>query len=88
MRHKQDFILREVANTWVVIPLGKANLDFDGMLTLNETGATLWKLMENDISREELADALVVNYDVSKVEALRDVDDFLNTLRVAKSIEE
>ena len=42
MKLKEDFLLRQVADTWVVMPIGQEMLDFNGMLTLNETGAFLW----------------------------------------------
>ena len=41
MKIKDGFVLRQVADTWVVMPLGQQSLDFDGMLTLNDTGALL-----------------------------------------------
>ena len=32
MKIKDGFVLRQVADTWVVMPLGQQSLDFDGML--------------------------------------------------------
>ena len=42
MKVKEDFLLREVAGCYVVVPVGKATVDFNGMLNLNDTGAFLW----------------------------------------------
>ena len=49
---KDGFVLRQVADTWVVMPLGQVSLDFNGMLTLNETGALLWQALEKLSGRE------------------------------------
>ena len=80
MKLKDNYALRQVADTWVVLPLGSATLEFNGMLTLNEAGAILWKALEQGGSREALADALTKKYVVDHAQALNDVDEFLEKL--------
>ena len=80
MKLREDFALRQVADTWVVLPLGPVTANFNGMLTLNESGAILWKALEHGGDRDALADALCAKYDVSRAEALADVDEFLTRL--------
>ena len=87
MKLKENFALRQVADTWVVLPLGDATVDFHGMLTLNETGALLWKALEQGAGREELADALTKEYAVSMEIALADVNDFLAKLEKTGCLE-
>lgn len=87
MKAKENFVLRQVAGTWVVIPLGQAAVDFNGMLTLNESGAVLWKALEQGGDRETLADALTGEYNVSRNQALADVDEFLTVLTNAGCVE-
>lgn len=87
MKLKENFALRQVADTWVVLPLGDATVDFHGMLTMNETGALLWKALEQGASREELADTLTKEYAVSMEIALADVDDFLVKLEKTGCLE-
>lgn len=79
MKLKTDFALRQVAGTWVVLPLSGA-VDFRSMLKLNETGALLWKALEQGGDREALADALCAAYIVDRKQALADVEDFLGKL--------
>ena len=83
MKLKEDFVLRQIVDTWVVLPLGAASLDFNGMLTLNESGAILWRALEKGRGREELADALCAEYDVDRATAIEDVDAFLQKLHAA-----
>lgn len=80
MKLKENFVLRKVAGSWVVLPLGAATVDFNGMLALNESGAFLWKHLEQGADRELLADALVAEYCISRTTALEDVDDFYEIL--------
>ena len=88
MKIKKDYVLRQVADTWVVLPLGDAAVDFSGMLTLNESGAMLWKILEQGADRDELTAALLDEYEVSQEMALTDVDAFLNKLLRAGCLEE
>lgn len=84
---KDGFVLRQVADTWVVMPLGQVSLDFNGMLTLNETGALLWQNLEKGADAEALTNALTAEYDVSAEEARKDVDAFLEKLKQAGCID-
>ena len=83
MKLSENFVLRQVADTWVVLPVGQASIDFNAMLTLNESGAILWRALEQGGSREALADALLAEYEVDRETALADVDEFLQKLQEA-----
>ena len=48
MKLKEGFLLREVAGSNIVVPVGKAELDFGGMLTLNPVGAFIWNQLSED----------------------------------------
>ena len=87
MKIKKDLVLRQVAGTWVVLPTNSDVLDFDGMLTLNETGLMLWRLLENGSSPEDMALALTQEYAVDREQALADVGEFVETLKKAGCIE-
>lgn len=80
MKVSADFILREVADTWVVMPLRTDVLDFSGMVRLNNSGAMLWKILEEGASRDELIQAITERYSVSVEQAERDLDEFLGVL--------
>ena len=80
MKIKDNFVLRQVADTWVVLPLGAATLDFNGMLTLNESGVLLWQALEKGGGQEELTGVLLAEYEVSREQASADVREFLDTL--------
>lgn len=88
MKIKNNFVLRNVADTWVVLSMGNPTADFDGMLTLNESGVLLWKTMENGCDKNALVKALTDEYDVSREVALADVDIFIDKLSAVGCIED
>ena len=80
MKIKENFLLRQVADTWVVMPIGQEMLDFNGMLTLNETGAFLWQKLQEGADLEGLVAAITGEYNVSPEEARRDAKEFCDKL--------
>ncbi|MBR3173689.1 MAG: PqqD family protein [Eubacterium sp.] len=77
MKIKEGFILRNVAGSFVVVPVGDATIDFNGMMNLNETGAFLFEKMIEGTTREDLIKALTEEYDVDEETASKDVDLFI-----------
>lgn len=88
MKLNKDFVLQQVAGSWVVVPLGQTAIDFNGMLTLNETGVMLWKALEAGSSVEQLAQALTAEYDVTMAVALQDASAFVEKLKNVGCLEE
>ncbi len=87
MKIKEDFVLRKVADSYVVVPVNKLTLDFNGIITLNETGAVLFEKMQKGTSREELIENLLAEYDVSREKAAADVDKFIQNAKDADVLE-
>lgn len=88
MKLCEGFVLRQVAATWVVLPLRRETVDFNGMIRLNDSGAVLWRLLEQGRDRDGLVAELTARYCVSPEEAGSDVDSFLEILRDAGCIED
>lgn len=81
MKIKEGFLLRTLGESHVVVPVGQAALDLRGMITLNGTGAFLWKELETSKTEDELVAALTTTYDVDEALAGRDVTVFAELLR-------
>ncbi len=85
MKIKDGFMLRQIVDVWVVVPLGERVVDFNGMLKVSESGALLWgKLANSGATREELLADLLASYEVDVETATRDMDEFLNSLQQAE----
>lgn len=81
MQLKEGYLLRDVAGNHVVVPVG--NLNFDGMITLNDTGVFIWKLLEKDISEETILDKLFDEYGVDRSILEKDLAVFLKKMKDA-----
>lgn len=80
MKVKSGFMLREIAGQWVIVPLGARVVEFNGIMTLSESGAILWKLLEKGAGEDELVSALLAEYDVDDATAREDVRLFVKTI--------
>lgn len=78
MKLKEGYILREIAGTPVILPLRGVNLD--GIITLNASGAFMWRMLEKGADVQALVDALFAEYEVSMEQAEEDVQRFLKLL--------
>ena len=76
----KEYVLRQIGDDYVIVPVGKAALDFNGMITVNETGAFLWEQLVKGTSKEGLLQTLKETYEVTQEEAERDIDEFLDVL--------
>lgn len=80
MKIKNNFVLRQVAGTWMVMPLAEQNEHLNGMLTLSESGVILWKALEQGCDLDGLTAALTAEYDVSEDKARSDAAKFAERL--------
>lgn len=87
MKISDGYLLRTVAGKNIVVSIGN-DVNFNGMLTLNDTGVFFWNLMQNETTKEEILRAVLEEYDVSEKEASRDIDEFIEKLSAAKILEE
>lgn len=81
MKIKLEFVLRDIAGDLLLVPAGKAALDLNGMLTLNEVGAEIWHMLPEVEDEEELIARLLDIYEVEEDVLRKDVTDFLDSLR-------
>ncbi len=86
MKIKSGYMLKKVADNYIVVPV--QNLDFDGVITLNETGVVLWEALSTDTETEKLVKLMLDQYEVSEETAKQDVISFLKMLRDENLIDE
>lgn len=74
MKKKNGFTLRDVCGEKVIIGEGLEAINFQKIITLNESAALLWSESKTEFTVEELADILCSEYDVSREKALQDAE--------------
>ena len=74
------FVLREIAEEYVVVPIGEEAEKVKGLLSLNAVGAFLWKKLETEQTEEDLVKALTDSFDVEESTAGQDLSRFVAEL--------
>ena len=87
MKIKEGFLLRNIAGSNIVVPVGAASVDVNGMITLNDSGAFLWKELEKGGDEETLTAALLREYDVDEATARSSAIDYIRKLDEAGVLE-
>jgi len=80
MKVDKEFVLREIAGDYIIIPTGKTVLEFNGLITVNEVGVSLWNMLQNEITLDGLVQGILDEYDVEEEVAREDIQEFLDTL--------
>ena len=80
---KEGFVLRRVADQYVVIATGEASRDFHGMIKLNKTGADVWEGLGAGSDVEEITGQIVEKYGVDREKAEADVAGLVRQIEEA-----
>ena len=81
MRISDQYMLRQVADEYLVIPVGEAALKVKGLIGLSESGSILYRRLQQGCGQEELVNALLEEYDVDADTARADTLAFLEQMR-------
>ena len=81
MTLNQDFILRQVADEYLLIPVGQAALRIKGMIGLSESGYRIYQALQRGAGVEEAVAQIMAEYEVDEDTARTDTACFLEKLR-------
>ena len=87
MKIKKEFVLRTIDGINIVVAVGKEASAHNSIITLNDTGAFLWRALESGCEKSALTEKLCGEYDVSSDIASADVDGFVAKLADAGILE-
>ena len=80
--------MKTVAGKIIVVPVGNATLDFNAVVTLNDSGAFLFSLLkEKHQTENDLVEALLSEYEVTREIAEKDVARFVAKISDAGMME-
>src|SRR5580700_9594577 len=88
VRRSSNVVSRVVADEAIVVPIRRGAADMDSIYTFNETGTSLWALIETNRSAAELVSHLQSQYGLSAEQAAADTEKFLADLSEAGLIEQ
>lgn len=73
MRIKEGFVLRQMCGENIVAGEGLQHINFNKLITLNESAAYLWReVVGKEFTQEELAELLIARYGIDKQLAMTD----------------
>lgn len=81
MKLKSGFVLKEIAGECIVVSTD-ADLDLNGIISLNSTAKTLWLALEKGVDgMDDLVRALTSEYDVDEALAKKAAESFVSRLK-------
>lgn len=88
MKIKSGFAKRNIAGSEIVVPVGNKAMEFNGMITLNESGGFFWDCLVKGCTKEQLLSKVLLEYEVTEQKASEDIDKFLEMLRENNLLDE
>lgn len=88
MKVKAGYLVREIADCHIVVPIGERVIEFKGIMTLNDTGNFIWKCLSDDISYSQLLASILNEYEIDEPTARVDLDEFLSVAQESGVLEE
>ena len=81
MRASKDFILRQIADEYILVPIGQAAARFNGLISTNEIGHFIFQALAQETTEDQVVNQIIAEYDVDRTTAQTDLRDFLRQLR-------
>ena len=88
MKAKDGFVLRNVVDEYILMPVDDTILQFDGAVLLNEVSAFIWNKMQTPVSKADLLKSILNEFEVEEKVAAKDLDSILETFSGFGIIEE
>ncbi len=76
-RIKPDFILREIAGEYAIVPVGSDNVFSNAVLAPNHTAVFLWKAFEQASTIQDVTIKATQNFDMTEEKIREAVDKFV-----------
>ncbi|MBR2673989.1 MAG: PqqD family protein [Mogibacterium sp.] len=89
MKLKDDYIVYQASSEEsIAVATGDEADNFNGLLRANKTAGEILELLRNDITEEEIVQALLDRYDAAEEEIREGVKECLDSLRKVSALEE
>ena len=88
MKLNENFILKTIAGSPVVVPVGEAVNQVKGMITLNGPAEVIWKCLEKGDDFDAILATLKAKYDAPEELLKADLEAFIGKLKALGILEE
>ena len=87
MINNEEWILTEMNDEYIVVPVGENSNRFKGVIKLNESGKDIWNGIIAGKDENSIADSLLETYEgLSREKALEDIRKLTNKLQEERLI--
>lgn len=73
----------EIAGEYILVSIGNTAMEMNGMITLNEMGVFIWKMLKNECTDEERLKAILDELEIDEEHARSDLKVFLKQMQEA-----
>lgn len=88
MKLRGKYVVRQVLDDIMAIPVGEAALHFNGMIMLNEVSLIIWDCLEKGADTDAIAVQITDRFETTFEEAKADVIEFVEKLRKMQLLED
>lgn len=88
MKLRGEFVVRQVLDSVVAVPVGETALRFNGMVMLNQVSRVIWDCLGQETTPAAIVTAVTDAFEVDSAQAEADVLEFLEQLRGTQLLEE
>ena len=64
----------------MLIPVGETVSEYNGIFSMTEVGAEIWKAIENGLDEDAIVNRIMQKYEIDEVTAEADVKGFIEKL--------
>lgn len=87
-RIKPDFILREIAGEYAIVPIGSDNIFSNAMMVPNDSAVFLWKAFEQPSTIQDVVVKGMMAYEVAEDTIRKSIEHFVKESLEYKILEE
>lgn len=88
MKLHGEFVVRQIMDNIVAVPVGQTALRLNGMILLNDVSKIIWDCLSQETNLESAVKAVTDAFDVSADEARADILEFCDKLRKLQLLED
>jgi len=80
MKINENFVLKQIDNEYIFIPLGQEAIDIKGLLKVNEVGYDIYNFLDSGLSVEDTIKEMVKLYNADEKVIASDTQEFVDKL--------
>ena len=88
MKLRGEFVVRQILDDTVAVPVGQTALELNGMILLNDVSRIIWTQLTQGTTPEGILQAVTDAFDVTLEEAQADISEFCDKLRKLQLLDE